>query len=198
MPYNHDVTYSTLIQVLACCHFWRQAITWIDVVLLWIRPLETRFNKIESKYNYLLSRKFVQKCHLKNVSHFVQASFEWIHDDVIKWKHFPLYWPFVRGIHQSPVNSLHKGQWRGALMFSLICVWINGSVNNREAGDLRRYRTHYDVIVMHMMMCFNSVLVLAHYGMYRVDNDEELLHYEKVRAFCTVNSWYNVENETYV
>ena len=45
-------------------------------------------------------------------------------------------------------NSPHKGQWRGALMFSLICVWINGGVNNREAGDLRRYRAHYDVSVM--------------------------------------------------
>ena len=70
------------------------------------------------------------------------------HDDVIKWKHLPRYWPFVRGIHQSPVNSPHKGQWRGALVFSLICVWINGWVNNREAGDLRHYRTHSDVTVM--------------------------------------------------
>ena len=70
------------------------------------------------------------------------------HDGVIKWKHFPRYWPFVRGIHQSPVNSPHKGQWRGALIFSLICVWINGWVNNREAGDLRRFRAHYDVSVM--------------------------------------------------
>ena len=50
--------------------------------------------------------------------------FCWDHDDVIEWKHFPRYWPFVRGIHRSPVNSPHKGQWRGALMFSLICVWI--------------------------------------------------------------------------
>ena len=41
------------------------------------------------------------------------------HDDVITWKHFPHYWPF-RGIHRSPVNSPHKGQWRGALIFSLI------------------------------------------------------------------------------
>ena len=32
------------------------------------------------------------------------------HDDVIKWKHFPCYWPFVQGIHRSPVNSPHKGQ----------------------------------------------------------------------------------------
>ena len=37
----------------------------------------------------------------------------------------------------------HKGQWRGALMFSLIRAWINGQVNNREAGDLWRHRTHY-------------------------------------------------------
>ena len=62
-----------------------------------------------------------------------------IHDDVIKWKHFLRYWPFVRGIHRSTVKSPHKGQWRGALMFSLICVWINGWVNNRAAGDLRRW-----------------------------------------------------------
>ena len=34
-------------------------------------------------------------------------------------------------------------------MFSLICVWINGWANNREAGDLRRYPTHYDVTVIH-------------------------------------------------
>ena len=70
------------------------------------------------------------------------------HDDVIKWNHFPRYWPFVRGIYRSPVNSLHKGQWRGALMFSLICACINGWVNNGEAGDLRRRRAHFDVIVM--------------------------------------------------
>ena len=66
------------------------------------------------------------------------------HDDVIKWKHFPRYWPFVRGIHRSP----HKGQWRGALMFSLICARINSWVNNGKPADLRRHRGHYDVIVM--------------------------------------------------
>ena len=37
-------------------------------------------------------------------------------DDVIKWKHFPRYWPFVPVIYQSSVNSPHKGQWRGALI----------------------------------------------------------------------------------
>ena len=70
------------------------------------------------------------------------------HDDVIKWKLFLRYWPFVWGIHRSPVNSPHKGQWRGALMFSLICAWINGWANNGEAGGLRRHRAHCDVTVM--------------------------------------------------
>ena len=84
------------------------------------------------------------------------------HDDVIKWKHFPRDWPFVRGIHRSPVNSPHKGQWRGALMFTLICVWINGCVNNREAGDLRRYCVHYGVTVMMttvMKQCTFNLLI---------------------------------------
>ena len=70
------------------------------------------------------------------------------HDDVIKWNHFPRYWPFVRGIHRYPVNSPHKSQWRGALIFSLISALIKGWVNNGDAGDLGSYRAHYDVIVM--------------------------------------------------
>ena len=70
------------------------------------------------------------------------------HDDVTKLKHFPRNWPFVGGIHRSPVNSPHQGQWRRALIFSLICVWINDWVNNREAGDLRRHLDHYDVSVV--------------------------------------------------
>ena len=71
-----------------------------------------------------------------------------LHDNVIKWRHFPCYWSVVRGIHRSPVNFPHKGQWRGALMFSMICAWINGWVNNGEAGHLKCHRAHYDVTVM--------------------------------------------------
>ena len=81
------------------------------------------------------------------------------HDDVIKWKHFPRYCPFVRGIHWWPVNFPHKGQWRGALMYSFICAWINGWVNNREAGDWRHRRAHYDVIVMYTRcLGFNFII----------------------------------------
>ena len=93
------------------------------------------------------------RCQLPHMLNRDRAVVTWValhmmHDDVMKWKHFPRHWPFVLGIHRSPVNSPHKGQWRGALMFSLICVWINGWVKNREAGDLRRHRAHYDVIVI--------------------------------------------------
>ena len=70
------------------------------------------------------------------------------HDDVMKWKHFPDYSPFVRGIRRSPLVSPHKDQWRGGLMFSLFCARTNGWANNRDAGDLTRHGAHYEVIVM--------------------------------------------------
>ena len=57
------------------------------------------------------------------------------------------------------MNYPHKVQWRGALMFSLIYVWINGWVNNREASDLRRYCAHYDVTVMKWFL--NNFCTLA-------------------------------------
>ena len=95
-------------------------------------------------------------CEVELNSWYISSCFN--HDDVIKLKHFPRYWPFVRGIHRSPVNSPHKGQWRGALMFSLICTRINRWVNNGEAGDLRRHRAHYDVTVMNCIFKENNVL----------------------------------------
>ena len=70
------------------------------------------------------------------------------YDDIIKWKHFPRYRHFVLGIHRSQVNSPHKGQWRGALMLSLICAWTKGWANNQNAGDLRCYCARYDITVM--------------------------------------------------
>ena len=83
-----------------------------------------------------------------------------VHNDVIKWKHFPRYWPFVRGIHRSLVNSPNKGQWHGSLMFPLICVWTKGWANNREAGDWRRHCAHYDVIVMRLSSYPCKVLIM--------------------------------------
>ena len=68
------------------------------------------------------------------------------HDDVIKWRHFPRYWPFVRGIHRwIPLTKASDAElwcflW-SALQYTVVA-------NNREAGDSRRHRAHYDVTVM--------------------------------------------------
>ena len=70
-------------------------------------------------------------------------------------KHFPRYWPFVRGIHRSPADFPCKGQWRGTLMYSLICAWTNSWANNRDAGDFKRHRVHCDVIVMECLVMWS-------------------------------------------
>ena len=120
------------------------------------------------------------------------------HDDVIKWKHFPRYWPYVRGIHQSPVNSPHKGRWHRALMFSLICVWIYSWVNNREAGDLRRYRAHYDAIVMISWSCplwchcndINYHLLLCHQSFKVLQSSMQYLSYQCIHFIhLVVGAW---------
>ena len=64
----------------------------------------------------------------------------WEYYDVIKLKQFPRYCSW------STMNSPHKGQWRGALMFSLI--WANDWINRQAAGDQRRHCAHYDITVM--------------------------------------------------
>ena len=73
------------------------------------------------------------------------------HDDVIKWKHFPRYWTFVWGIHRSPVNSPHKGQRRGALVF-----WVS----IHETGDLRRHSAYYDVTIIIFENVYKASVVL--------------------------------------
>ena len=70
-----------------------------------------------------------------------------LHYDAIKWKHFPRCWPFVRGIHRSPVDSPQKGQWQGTLAF-FISPWTNSCAKNRDAGDFKRQSARYDVTVV--------------------------------------------------
>ena len=78
------------------------------------------------------------------------------------WRHemetFSALLAICAGNSPVPVNSPHKDQRRGALMFSLICTWMNAWVNDREAGDLRLYRAHYDVTVMNIKRVTNSMV----------------------------------------
>ena len=97
---------------------------------------------------------------------------QWDHDDVIKWKHFRVT-GHLCGEFTGPRWIPHtKTSDAGALMFILICARINGWVNNREAGDLRRHRAHYDVIVMwwnsghHVRLLHYFSIQLQDYGLY--------------------------------
>ena len=76
------------------------------------------------------------------------ADITWWHDDVIKGKYFPRYRPFVRRIHRSSVNSPHKSQWLGGLIFFSICAWSYRWANNGDAGDFRHHHAHFSVAVM--------------------------------------------------
>ena len=131
-------TGSWLGQIMACCLFGTKPLYKPMLGYCQLDPKEQTSVKFESKYKTF-------------------------HDNVIKWEHFLHYWPFVWGIHRSPVNSPLKSQWCGALLFSLICAWINNRwVNNREAGELRHRRAHYDIIVMFVELPWKWMHIISY------------------------------------
>ena len=79
------------------------------------------------------------------------------HDDVIKWRHFPRHWPFVRGIYGRqwiPLTKTSDADLWCFLWFKQ--AWINHWVNNGEAGDLRRHQAHHDVTVTTALRCMQK------------------------------------------
>ena len=118
-----------------CFTFWKH---W----LIWFYPTLWRF----TQFCQVLQRKYLVNSSREPCC---QAAYSW-------WRHqmetFLRYWPFVRGIHMSPVNFPHKGQCRGTLMFSLICVRTNSGANSRDTGDSKRHRAHYDVTTIFKSM----------------------------------------------
>ena len=118
------------------------------------------------------------------------------HDDVIKWKAFPCYWPFVRVIHLSPMDSPHKHRWRGTLMSSMICAWINSWLNKRKAGDTRRHRAHYDVIVLPWQEAASVWIIIPDYyiiniGKYRFRNamDFDIINHNTMTLKRSLYYW---------
>ena len=102
----------------------------------------------------------------------------------------------LRGIHRSPVNSPHKGQWRGALMLSLICAWINDWVNNREAGDLRRHCAHYDVMDVVTFQIGNTLesKLIRHWSHRKVSNQFLIGGDPRLFAIWYARCYYNMQN----
>ena len=63
------------------------------------------------------------------------------------------------------MNSPHKCQWDRALMFSFICAWTNGRVNNQDTSDLRCHCTHYEVTAMKYLNSWSCIFLLStHWG----------------------------------
>ena len=134
--------------VVQCLHsVWADVLP--EVLVNSQTPLKFSYRHRQAGFCEILKSSWGIPDGLVHVLHYVPLSPDYLpHDDVMQWNHFPCYWPFVRGIHRLPMVSTHKDQWRGALMFSLICAGTNDWANNRNAGDLRRHRVHYDVSVM--------------------------------------------------
>ena len=109
----------------------------------------------ENKTADLLAGKFLTPCPYFDTNTIalvlleLHGVYDCLHDNVMKWKHLLA---LVRVIHWSPVDSPHKGQWRGALEFSLICAWTNGCSDNRDAVDFRRPRTSLWCHGLHMCL----------------------------------------------
>ena len=80
------------------------------------------------------------------------------YDDVIKWKNFPRYWPFVRGIHRSRWIPRTK-----ATDAELCCfLWSAPEPTAKQAigtpDDLKRHRAHYGVFVTRLKASQNIFL----------------------------------------
>ena len=156
------------VRIITCRLFGSKLLSEAILDYCYLNPWGDKFPmKFEAKYVIDHTRKYIHNIICKMAPRYFLNQW-WLiviwslwnkllwHDDVIKWKHCPRNWPFVRGIHRSPVNFPHKGQWRGALMLSVIYAWINDWVNNREAGDLRRQHGHYYVIVMNFGIKYSN------------------------------------------
>ena len=104
------------------------------------------------------------------------------HDDVIKWKHFPRYWPFVRGIHRSPVNSPHKGQWRGAfdIFFHLR---LNKQLSKQSWGWW--FETPSRPLWRHCNKCKHFPVIIM-----KINSDHKPMTKTVIRAPCALlHSW---------
>ena len=142
-----EITSHAFIRMLFLIHVIKPNTGWLSLALL--ISVDTVINLWQNKY-YIFQER--------SCSHFILP---W-------WRHqmetFSALLALCAGNSLVPVNSPHKGQWRGALMLSLICAWINDWVNNREAGDLRRHRGHYDVNVMTWLVIY-EICYQSHYSL---------------------------------
>ena len=167
---------SSLVQVMACPLLGAKPLPGPVLVYCQLDCWEEVSVKFESEFYHFHSRKCIWRCQLPKWRPFCPGGDESIpqHKENLIWvrswncsclvtwfcyqlKHFPHHWHFVQGIHCPLVNSPHKGQWCGALIFSLIYAWTNSWINNWDAGDLRHHCAHYDVIIMFPSLAYFQI-----------------------------------------
>ena len=148
------------------CHVWVRNFVWHFKGDLWnfIQHIDALHRKIWilREVKSLTNYDILELCHLNSLW---DGSLFLLCSDVCRPKNWS-DWVFLRSWWRHQVETFSalldlcegnpsvtggfpsQSQWRGALMFSLICVWTNGWTNNRDTGDLRRHRANYDVIVV--------------------------------------------------
>ena len=100
---------STLAQVMACCltapsHYLN--LRWFIISKVKWHSSKSKFTRDNSVINHWNYLKFHSNFPGANE---LNDRIMQLHDDVIKWNHFPRYWPLVRGIQWSPADSPLKG-----------------------------------------------------------------------------------------
>ena len=117
------------------------SVNWVRLSYPWdtifVPALKIRTFSVLSLEIFAFSQ-FENDSYVKSKQSHVMLIWKW-HDDIIKWKHFPHYWPFMREIHWSPVISPHKSQWCGALMGFFIRIWTIDYINNWNTSNLKRH-----------------------------------------------------------
>ena len=128
---------------ISCSCQWGKLIFICDDIL---RQSKWQMTMIHQMFTRLKLTYMVTQCYERPFHNTVQRSHS-SGSHIGAWWHHQME-TFSALLALCALNSPHKGQWRGALVFSLICAWTNGWVNNRDAADLGRHRSHYDVTVM--------------------------------------------------
>ena len=114
-----------------------------------------------------------------------------VHNDVIKWKHFPHYWPFVRVFHRwIPITKPVTRSFD--IVFDLLPEQTVEQ-NNRNACDLRRHCAHYDVTVMYGHCC---VIVLISVMFWRVTTYPINMPWRAITGPMLAGLWSVVQMES--
>ena len=125
---------------------------------------------------------------------------EWYHDDVIKWKNFPLTCPVCGELTGHRWIPHTKASDAELWCFFCICPWINGWVNNCDAGDLKIHRARYDITLSHTPLCISMISGVCVQGMWnaQVKGQVTETHRLKVNSHCDTALFFSMYDITMV